>query len=111
MTKAIKNKILNIENPKKCAFWSFVSLVMFFSASYMYFLNRTVVNAVERQNIEKEITLINSRTSDLEESYLSLKNKMNIDYALSKGFIKVSNEKYVSAKTFNKNLLVSVNRI
>lgn len=108
MTKAIKNKIRNIENMGKNIFWSFVAFAVFLSASYLYFVNRTVVNAVERQNIEKEIILISSQISDLEESYLGLKNKINLDYAFSKGFIKVSNEKYVSAKTLNKNL--SVNR-
>ena len=99
---------MDIENPKKWIFWSLVSLAMLFSASYLYFVNRTVVNVALRQKIEKQITLINSQTSDLEVSYLGLKNKINLDYALSKGFVKVSNEKYVSAKTFNKNL--SVNR-
>lgn len=104
MTKAIKNKIRSVENMGRNIFWSFVLLAVFFSASYLYLINRIVVNAVARQNIEKEIAVISSRTSDLEESYLSLKNKINLNYAFSKGFIKVSNEKYVSVKTSNKNL-------
>lgn len=109
MTKAIKNKILNIENLERKIFWYFTMCIIIFSGFYLYYVNRTIVNVVERQNIEKEIALINSRLGDLESSYLSLKNGISYDLALSKGFVKVSNEKYVSRKTFNNNL--SVNRI
>lgn len=109
MTKTIKNKILNIENLEKKLFWYFTLFVIIFSGLYLYSVNRTIVNIVERQNIEKQIALINSELGNMEASYLGLKNKINFDYALSKGFVKVSNEKYVSRKTFGANL--SVNRL
>lgn len=109
MTKAIKNKILNIENPKKKILRYSILFIVIFSCSYLYSMNRTIVNVVERQNDEKQITLINSRIGDLEAYYFSLKNGIDYGYALSKGFVKVSNEKYIFTKTFNKNL--SVNRL
>lgn len=108
MTKAIKNKILGIENLERKLFWYFALFIIVFSGLYLYFINQTIINVVERQNNEKRIARVNSQISDLEVSYLDLKNRINMDYALSKGFVKVSNEKYMSRKTFSGNL--SVNR-
>ena len=109
MTKTFKNKILNIEDPKKKVFWSFVMFAIMFSGLYLYYVNRTIINVVERQNIEKQIANINSRISDTEISYMNLKNNINYEFAVSKGFVRVSNEKYVSRRASGDNL--SVNRI
>lgn len=109
MTKAFKNKISNIENLEKKLFWSIAMLIIIFSGLYLYSVNQTIINVVERQNIEKQIAGINSRISDTEVSYMNLKNNINYEFAVSKGFVKVSNEKYVSRKSSSDNL--SVNRI
>ena len=113
MTKNIKNKILSIEYSERKAFWYLVLFVVFFSGFYIYFVNSAIINVVERQKIEREIASIGSRVSDLETSYLSLNNKINFDYALSLGFVKVEKEKYVyrKAQSANLSLRVSSNHV
>lgn len=109
MTKTIKNKILNIESPERKAFWYLALFAVVFAGFYIYFVNGAIINVVERQKIEKEIASINSRISDLESSYISLNNKINLEYAFSAGFVKVAKEKYVRRKTLGANL--SFNRL
>lgn len=104
MTKTIKNRILSIEYPERKFFWYLVLSAAIFSGLYIYFVNSAIINAVEYQKIGKEITFLNSQISDLESSYLSLNDKINLDYALGSGFVKVTSEKYISRKAFSANL-------
>ena len=109
MTRNIKNKISGIKYSERKAFWYLALIAIVFSGSYIYFVNGAIINVVERQKIEKEITSINSRINDLESSYISLNNKINLDLAHSLGFVKVAKEKYVYRKTLSANL--SLNRV
>ncbi|MBU6430817.1 MAG: hypothetical protein KGJ58_00835 [Patescibacteria group bacterium] len=104
MTKTIKNKILNMEHSERKIFWCLALFVAAFSGLYMYFVNGAIVNVVERQKIEKEIAALNSRISDLESSYLDLNNQISFNRALSMGFVKMADEKYVFRKTLSANL-------
>ena len=105
----IKNKISGIEYSGRKAFWYLVLIAIILSGSYIYFVNGAIINVVERQKIEKEITSISSRINDLESSYISLNSKINLDFAHSLGFVKVDKEKYVYRKTLSANL--SLNRV
>lgn len=109
MTKKIKNKILNIGYSERKAFWCLVLFMISFSGLYIYFVNGAIINVVERQKIEIEMASINSRISDLESSYISLNNKINLEYAFSAGFVKVAKEKYVYRKSLSANL--SLNQV
>lgn len=104
MTTKIKNRILSIEYSERKAFWYLVLFAVVFSGFYIYFVNGAIINVVERQKIEKEIASINSRIGDLESSYISLNGKINLEYAFSSGFVKVSKEKYVHRKALSANL-------
>lgn len=104
MTKIIKNKILSIGYSERKAFWYLVLTAVLLSGFYIYFVNGAIMNVVERQKIEKQIASINSRVSDLESSYLALNDKINVDYAMSIGFVKVAKEKYVYRKALGAKL-------
>lgn len=104
MTKTIKNKILSIGHSERKFFWYLVLFAVVFSGFYVYFVNSAIINVVERQKIEKEIASINSRISDLESSYIVLNRKINLDYALSAGFVKLAKEKYIYRKSLGANL-------
>lgn len=107
MVKIIKNKILNIEIAKKKFFWYMASSAIVFLGFYLYFVNMTIVNVVERQNTEINIASLNSRISDMESDLLDLNKKINFEYALSKGFVKMAGEKYVLRKFLSVNLSMS----
>lgn len=110
MVKTIKNRILNIENVEKKFFWYIASFAIAFFGLYLYFVNMTIINVVERQNTEKNIASLNSRISDMESNLLGLNKKINFEYAVSKGFVKIASEKYVPRKVLSVNLSMNQTR-
>ena len=103
------NKIekLNINNLKKKLFW-FLTVSLFFSIIfYTYLVNQTVLNIVERENIQDEITTLNSKISELEFRYIALKNNINLEYAHSLGFVNVKNVKFASRKLSGNGLSIN----
>lgn len=108
MTTKIKNRILkNFEYSERKAFWYLVLFAIVFSGFYSYFVNKAIINVVERQKIEEEIASVNSRIGDLEFFYLKLNKKINLEYAFSAGFVKITKEKYVHRKAIGTNLSIN----
>ena len=71
-------KQLNISNLEKRVFWGLVVTLVSFAVFYAYFVNQTILNIVERENIEEEIVMLNSKISELEFDYIALKNKIYV---------------------------------
>lgn len=53
---------------------------------YVYCVQSSVVSVVERERINKEIASVSSRVSDLEATYLSMRNSISIEVAVRQGF-------------------------
>ncbi|MEK7575783.1 MAG: hypothetical protein AAB491_01715 [Patescibacteria group bacterium] len=62
---------------------------------YMYFMSVTVIKTVERKENIMIIQGLNSDNQALEESYFSILNKFNKDYAYSLGFVDQKNTDFV----------------
>jgi len=62
--------------------WSFGVLVFL----YLVFLGNMVKNIIERRSFEAEIRSLSSEVSNLELSYLSLANKVDLTLSYSMGF-------------------------
>ena|SRR3989344_631446 len=60
-------------------------------ALYLSFLGMTILNIVERNDLESENRTLSSRVSELELSYLSETEKVNIALAYSLGFKEAKN--------------------
>lgn len=98
---------LNISQFEKKIFWTILSLFIIFSAYYAYLVNQTIFNIVARENAENESVTLNSKISEDEFKYISLKNDVNLDYAYSVGFSNVKNIAFASRKLPNQNLTVN----
>lgn len=111
MVKQIfNNQLEKIEYREKKLFWTLFSLFIFFVISYGFLLNNTMMNAVAKQNMEKEMVSLNSDVSSLEFQYLNIKNSITLDLALSdKGFVSVSSNKFAIIDSASKNVSLSIN--
>ncbi len=97
-------KQLNINNIEKQIFWGVFTLLLLLGTSYVFFVNKTILNIVERESFEEKIITLNSQISELEFDYIALKNNITIDYAHSVGFHNVDSVKFASRKLAGQGL-------
>lgn len=103
MNIAIKYKANNLSQK---IFWALSILIILFASMYMYFVSSSIVNVVLRKEIETEIVKIHSQVGELESQYLALENNITMDRALSMGFVKLSDKKFIT----RTNRSLSINR-
>lgn len=109
VAQIIKRQIDRIEYREKNIIRVLFSVFIFLLISYGFLVNNTILNAVNRQKLEKEISILDSTINSLEFNYLSVKNSITLDLALSKGFVQVKDEKYVSIAPVSGGLSLSIN--
>jgi hypothetical protein len=95
-----KNKKINNSEPLKGCFWCLVLMLTFCFFSYGYCVRGAIVNIVERQNMEAEISTLNTKVVKLESEYIKAKNNITPELAANLGFVTLTNTKFV-AKSVN----------
>ena len=88
----------------KIIFWTFLAGVVLLLITYIFYANNMVYNAVSVNNFEDEIVELRSEIGELEFTYMSIKNSINLDTAKRLGFIESKNITYISRKTLGKAL-------
>ncbi len=109
VAQLLQNQIEKIEYKEKKYIWILFSVFVLFVVSYGYLINCTFSYGVSKQNMEKQITLLNSSVNSLEYEYLGLKNNITLDFAKSKGYISVITDKYAIIDSSSKNVSLSIN--
>jgi hypothetical protein len=109
VAQVIKNQIEKFEYRDKKIVWILFSVFVFLLISYGLLINKTIVNAVSLQDTQKEIAVINSDINSMEFQYLNAKSSITMELALSKGFVPISNEKFVVATPAQSGLSLSIN--
>jgi hypothetical protein len=109
VARVIKKQIEYIEYREKQIFWTAFSIIILLFVSYGFLVNRTILNAISKESMNKEISTINSQVNSLEFQYLNIKNSINMNLALSKGFVAVSNENFAELSS-SKSLSLSINK-
>ncbi|OGG55118.1 hypothetical protein A3D62_00720 [Candidatus Kaiserbacteria bacterium RIFCSPHIGHO2_02_FULL_49_11] len=71
---------------------------------YVYFVGKSIVNVVVREEIELGIAKINSHLSDLEREYLAAKDGINLNLAYSYGFQAAPKKKFVNRGTSSNGI-------
>ncbi len=108
MVKEIKNQIERIDNEKKI-FWILLSLSVFFIVLYGFLINQTIVNAVLKDNMKKQMSMLNDKVNSLDYEYLDLEKGITKDLALSKGFVEMK-DLNVALVDSNKDSGLSLNK-
>lgn len=81
----------------------FVNLILV--GGYMYAVNRTVFNVVAATKAEKSLAQSSASVADLESSYISLRNKITLDFAYTQGFQDASGQQiFITKKPIAKTL-------
>jgi hypothetical protein len=88
-------KVLSYDNRVRI-FWTLVAIFVLSLGLYVYGVNTTVRNTVLRQQLEVEVGNLTLKISEMEFSYISLKNNVNIDIAYARGYQDVSNTTYIT---------------
>lgn len=98
MTKAkqITNDIaLNI-NTQKILFRVLITGSVMLFAVYIYLIGSITFNVIARKSLENTLSDLSSRVNKLDLTYLNNVNKIDKDYALSKGFVDVHQNIFAS---------------
>ena len=105
--QVIKKQIGRIDYIEKRIFWTLFSTFILLLVSYGVFVNNAIMNAVGEQRLDKDIVTLNSDVNTMEFQYLSMKNNITLDLAISKGFVSISETKFAIASAV-KNTLSSL---
>ncbi len=70
----------------KAVFWSFVSMLLLLMVVYVYLFNVSTRNGMKWSKAEEAIASVGATVSDLESTYLSLKQSVTLSLAYAKGF-------------------------
>jgi hypothetical protein len=109
VSRRIKNQIIEkIEYREKKMFFVLFSVFVFFLISYGVLVNSTIMNAVAKQQMEKDMITLNSEVNAMEFEYINMKNSITMDFAKSLGFVSVSGE-HIAVITPTKSTL-SINQ-
>lgn len=73
-----------------------LGLILVLAGMYGYFLCKSVVNVIVREEVEQKIATTNARLSELELTYINAKDEIDMQLARSMGFEKVEKRQYVA---------------
>lgn len=68
-----------------------VGSLIILSIIYAYLIGSITFNVLARKTLEGTVRTLSSNISNLELTYLGNANKINKDFALSKGFVEINN--------------------
>lgn len=71
---------------------------------YIYLVNKTVFNIVDRKNAESSILNVSADVTGLEYKLISKKNSLTLDTVREKGFEVPSSMSYISRKSLGQTL-------
>lgn len=87
-----------IQKFQKVAIWMLLVLNVVLAGGYVYAVNHTVFNVLASTKVEKALAVNSAAVSDLESRYVSLKNKITLDFAYSQGFQDASKQQIFIVK-------------
>ena|SRR3989338_4504152 len=102
-------QIEKIDYTEKKMFRVLFSIFIILIISYGFLLNSTMMNAVSKQSMEKEMVSLGSEVNSLEFQYLNIKNNITLQMALSKGFVSVLSDKFAIIDSSQKKISLSIN--
>ena len=109
VAQIIQKQIDRVENKEKRIFIVLFSTPVLLVLSYGFLLNSTMMNAVSKQRVEREMKTLSSEINSLEFQYLNIKNSITLETAESRGFVRVTSDKFASIDSVQKKISLSVN--
>ncbi|NQV93059.1 hypothetical protein HQ403_01000 [Candidatus Kaiserbacteria bacterium] len=107
-TRSISHKIHGIER-RLCLGFMIFSVALL--GLYIYFVGKSIVNVVVREEVEFKIADINSKLSELELSYIMKKDSVNMIFAGERGFTSIAQKSFINRGTLVGRSLTLRNEI
>ncbi len=108
LTRNISNKIHGMERNFNIGL---IILIVTLFGLYIYFVGKSIVNVVVREEVEMSITEVNSIIADLELEYIVKKDTINMVLVKELGFSIVSNKIFINKGTLMGGSLTKRNAI
>jgi hypothetical protein len=89
--KAITANIVENSYTRRVILRILVGSLILLSVVYVYIIGSITFNVLARKNLEVTARSLSSNISNLELTYLGNANKINKDFAISKGFVEANN--------------------
>jgi len=70
--------------------------LLILAGAYVYFVNRTIFNVVERKGLEQDMSMLATEVSELERTHLTLKGTITEDLASELGFRELAQVSYLT---------------
>lgn len=99
MTKVIKSQIAKVEHGEKKIFWILFTVFVFLVVYYGFLVGSSVINAVNKQQTDKKITMLSSEINSMESEYIKLKNSITMDKAFSLGFVSLKKSNFAAVSS------------
>jgi len=99
----MKSKVLSIKIREKI-FWTMLSVFVVSLGLYVHSLLSIINHVVVKESLVKSNNLLTQKVSELEFKNVALKNKINIEFAVARGFSEVKNALYVSRSSVSLTL-------
>lgn len=106
----MKRKVVNITTIalQKRIFWSIIVVILFLFSLYGYFVSKSIINVLLREEVEQEILATNSNISEFEFAYLNKKDTVNLSFAYAQGFKDIRSKEFVARKSvFSERLTLN----
>jgi hypothetical protein len=75
-----------------------IASIVFVGFTYVFLLQKAILNVVQREKVSKSIDLVSAKVNDLEANYFTLKNSVTLELAHSKGLKDAEVTAYISKK-------------
>lgn len=94
----------------KALFFIVLATLLFTFFSYIYLVNKTIMNVVAREKIENNISSLSTTIGTLEFKYITLKNAVTLDLAYTKGFEEATPTKFIARQSSGTSLSYNFTR-
>ncbi|HJO89713.1 MAG: hypothetical protein QGH85_00370 [Candidatus Pacebacteria bacterium] len=95
----MRTQAVQINKFEKRAFVVLVFIILILFGLYLYFISKSIVNVIVREEINSDVAAVSSTISELETRYIAHKEAIDIEFAKSAGFKILKEKKFVAKKS------------
>lgn len=99
----MKTKTIQINKFEKRAFAVLVLAIFILVGFYGYFISKSIINVIVREEISGDVAAVNGTISELEAKYIAHKDVIGIEFARQAGYKNLAEKKFVTRKSLAKN--------
>ena len=101
----VKTLITQFEENDRSIFWILALCLGVTVALYLYFLSVSVGAVIARKSAEQSVSVITSKISELETTYVALDRHIDPALAQARGFVDIAVPKYITQDTVKNTTL------